>query len=110
MNQPIVAIPSDVREKIFQVADDLYAQANKQSFPTVDNVRRIARVDMNAASAVMRDWRRAQTAQASPVAVQVPDAVVQANNQVMVTLWTQAQELANESLRSAQSAWDAERT
>ena len=110
MNQPIVAIPSDVREKIFQVSDDLYAQSNKQSFPTVYNVRRIARVDMNAASAVMRDWRRAQTAQASPVAVQVPDAVVQANNQVMVTLWTQAQELANESLRSAQSAWDAERT
>ncbi len=81
----------------------------EQSFPTVDQVRRYARVDMNAASAIMREWRRAQSVQAAPVAVHVPDAVVHANHQVLVALWTQAQELANESLRTAQSAWDAER-
>ena len=109
MSQLVTIIPADVRERIIQAANGLYEQAGRQSFPTVDHVRRYARVDMNAASAIMREWRRAQSVQAAPVAVHVPDAVVHANHQVLVALWTQAQELANESLRTAQSAWDAER-
>jgi chromosome segregation ATPase len=109
MNQLVTPIPADIRERIIQAANDLYEQAGRQSFPTVDQVRRYARIDMNAASAIMREWRRAQSVQAAPVAVHVPDAVVHANHQVLVALWTQAQELANESLRTAQSAWDAER-
>ena len=109
MNQLVTPIPADIRERIIQAANDLYEQAGRQSFPIVDQVRRYARVDMNAASAIMREWRRAQSVQAAPVAVHVPDAMVRANYQVLVALWTQAQELANESLRTAQSAWDAER-
>ncbi len=109
MNQLVITIPADIRERIIQAANDLYRQADRQTFPTVDQVRRHARVDMNAASAIMREWRRSQTVQAAPVAVHVPDAVVNANNQVLVALWTQAQELANESLKTAQSAWNAER-
>lgn len=110
MSQLIIPIPADVRERIVQAANDLYEQADRQSFPTVDQVRRHARVDMNAASSIMREWRRTQSVQATPVAVHVPDAVVHANNQVLAALWAQAQDLANESLRAAQSAWDAERT
>lgn len=110
MSQLIIPIPADVRERIVQAANDLYEQAGRQSFPTVDQVRRQARVDMNAASSIMREWRRAQSVQATPVAVHVPDAVVHANNQVLAALWAQAQDLANESLRAAQSAWDVERT
>lgn len=106
MNQ---SIPAQMKEKIFNSANELYEQLGKEKFPTVDQVRRHAQVDMNAASSVMRDWRRSQTAQAAPVAVLVPDAVVQANQQVITALWSQAQELANESLRAAQSAWDVER-
>jgi chromosome segregation ATPase len=109
MNQLAITIPTDIRERIIQAANDLYKEADRQTFPTVDQVRRHARVDMNAASAIMREWRRSQTVQAASVAVHVPDAVVNANNQVLVALWTQAQELANESLKTAQSAWNAER-
>lgn len=107
MNVP--AIPSDVRERIVAAAQSLYEQAGRESFPTVDQVRRVARVDMNAASAVMREWRRQQTAQAAPVAVTIPEPVQLAHSQAMAALWTQAQELANESLRTAQTAWEAER-
>jgi chaperonin cofactor prefoldin len=110
MSQLVTPIPADVRERIIQAANDLYEQVGRQSFPTVDQVRRYARVDMNAASAIMREWRRAQSVQAAPVAVHVPDAMVHANHQVLVAIWTKAQELANESLRTAQSAWDTERT
>ena len=64
---------------------------------------------MHAATAAMREWRRQQTAQAAPIAVAVPEVVAKANEVAIAQLWTQAQELANQSLREAQSAWDAER-
>lgn len=102
-------IPADVRERIIAAATDLYEQSGHESLPTVDAVRRAARVDMNAASSVMKEWRRAQTAQAAPVAVTVPEAVRQASNAAVATIWQQAQELANESLRAAQAGWEGER-
>lgn len=103
------AIPADVRDRIIAAANSLYEQAERESFPTVDAVRRAARVDMNAASAVMREWRRQQTVQATPVVVAIPEAVQQAQSQALAALWTQAQELANESLRAAQASWENER-
>jgi DNA repair exonuclease SbcCD ATPase subunit len=39
----------------------------------------------------------------------VPERVSQASAAALSTLWTEAQELANESLNVAQAAWDAER-
>jgi chromosome segregation ATPase len=103
-------ISRETLDRIFAAADELYAaQADRSTFPTVDAVRKAARVNMNDASSGMREWRRAQTAQAAPVAVQVPEAVQQANGAALVALWQEAQELANESLRAAQAGWDAER-
>ena len=104
-----IAIPSEVRERITAAAAELFEQSGRQAMPTVDTVRRAARVDMNAASAVMKEWRRAQTAQAAPVAVLVPESVQQASSAAVATIWLQAQELANASLRSAQAAWELER-
>lgn len=104
-----IAIPSEVRERITTAAAELFEQSGRQAMPTVDTVRRAARVDMNAASAVMKEWRRAQTAQAAPVAVSVPESVQQASSVAVAAIWLQAQELANESLRSAQAAWELER-
>lgn len=109
MNQATTAIPADVRERIIAAAADLFEQSGRETMPTVDAVRRAARVDMNAASSVMKEWRRAQTAQAAPVAVAVPESVQQASSAAVSVIWQQAQELANESLRSAQAAWETER-
>lgn len=106
MSQPI---PTETRERIAAAADALYAEAGRERLPTVDAVRRAARADMAAVSAVMRDWRRAQTAQATPVAVAVPESVAQASSAALAALWQTAQELATESLRAAQTAWEAER-
>lgn len=103
-------ITKETRERIFAAADQLYEQAGRESFPTVDAVRKQARVNMNDASVGMKEWRRAQTAQAAPIAVRVPEAVQQAGDQAVATMWQHAQELANESLRAAQAGWDAERT
>ena len=102
-------IPADVRERVIAAAVDLYEQAGRERFPTVDAVRRLSRADMNAVSAVMKEWRQAQTTQAAPVAVAVPEAIQQANTAAMAALWVNATELANQSLRSAQAGWEKER-
>lgn len=102
-------ITKEARDRIFAAADQLYEQAGRESFPTVDAVRKQARVNMNDASVGMKEWRRAQTAQAAPIAVRVPEAVQQAGDLAVATMWQHAQELANESLRAAQAGWDAER-
>lgn len=102
-------LAKDTRDRIFAAADSLYYQAGRAAFPTVDAVRKTARANMNDASAGMKEWRRAQTAQAAPVAVQVPEVVQQASSAALAALWREAQELANESLRAAQAGWDAER-
>ena len=99
----------DARERVFAAASQIFEESGRQTMPTVDQVRRLAKVDMHAATAAMREWRRQQTAQAAPIAVAVPEVVAKANEQAIAQLWTQAQELANQSLREAQSAWDAER-
>lgn len=109
MNSTSTAIPVDVRDRIIAAAAELFAQSERQAMPTVDAVRRAARVDMNAASAVMKEWRRAQITPAAPVVVAVPEPVQQAAAAAVTAIWLQAQELANESLRSAQAAWEAER-
>lgn len=103
-------IAQEARDRIFAAANSLYEQAGRAgNFPTVDAVRKLAKVNMNDASVGMKEWRRTQTTQAAPVAVQVPEAVQQASAVAVATLWHEAQELANESLRAAQAGWDAER-
>lgn len=102
-------IPADVREHIIQTANNLYEQSGRTKLPNVDQVRRAARVDMNATTQVMRDWRRAQSAQTSPIVVSIPESVQQAAMSAIAAIWSQAQELANETLRNAQAAWELEK-
>ena len=87
-------IPAEIRDRITAVANELFEDAGREAFPTVDAVRRAARADMNTTSAVMREWRRAQTAQAVPVAVAVPETITQANAVALAALWQQAQAIA----------------
>lgn len=102
-------MPREIKERIFTAADSLFEQAGREAFPTVDAVRRTARVNMNDAVAAMREWRRIQTKKTAPVAVQVPSTVQEALGIAGVTIWDQAQQLANESLDAANAAWEAER-
>jgi chromosome segregation ATPase len=109
MQQNLPGIPADVRDRIITTAKALFEQSDGQAMPTVDQVRRAAKVDMNAASQVMREWRKSQMTQSTPVVVAIPDAVQQAATAAIAAIWTQAQELGNENLRNAQAAWDSER-
>lgn len=98
-----------IRTRIFDAANALYEDTGRLLFPTVDAVRKRARVNMNDASTCMKEWRRAQTAQVAPVSVQVPAPIQQASSAALAELWSAAVTLANESLRVAQAGWDADR-
>ncbi len=97
------------KNRIFAAADRLYEACGRESFPTVDAVRREAKAAMGDVSAVMKEWRRSQTAQAVTPEIQAPDAILQSAKVLVSEIWKQAHELATESLKSAQAAWDAER-
>jgi colicin import membrane protein len=99
----------EIRERILAAAGQLFEQSGRKELPTVDAVRKLSKTSMNDASAVMREWRRSQIVSASAAVVSVPERVSQANQAALSALWTEAQELANESLNVAQAAWDAER-
>ena len=102
-------IAQDIKDRITVAANALYEELGRSEFPTVAAVRSRAATDMNAASIVMRQWRRAQTTQSSPVAVEVPDKVRTAHGAALASLWAEAQALANTGLSAAQAAWDTER-
>ena len=102
-------IAQDIKDRITVAANALYEELGRSEFPTVAAVRSRAATDMNAASIVMRQWRRAQTTQSAPVAVEVPDKVRTAHGAALASLWSEAQALANTSLSAAQAAWDTER-
>lgn len=110
MNYPsITGVASDTVRRVCDTANELFDQNGGESIPSVDAVRRAAGVDMNAASLVMKEWRKLKLAQPARVEVRVPDSVQQAGQGFIVEVWRQAQEQANESLRAAQAAWDVER-
>ncbi len=99
----------EVRERILAAAQTLFEQSGRKELPTVDSVRKLSKTSMNDASAVMREWRRSQIVSASAAVVSVPERVASAHQAALSTLWNEAQELANEALNVAQTAWDAER-
>jgi hypothetical protein len=50
MTASSLSIPADVRERVIAAAVELYEQAGRERFPTVDAVRRASRADMNTVS------------------------------------------------------------
>jgi colicin import membrane protein len=107
---PSTDVSSEIAKRITSAADQLYEENGKVSFPNVDVVRRRARVNMNDASAVMRIWRRTQTASAAPLQVAIPDAVQTASQSLLAAVWAAATESANSSLQMAQTGWEQERS
>jgi DNA repair exonuclease SbcCD ATPase subunit len=98
-----------VRDRIIAAADTLYKESGSRSIPTVDAVRKLARVNINDASNCMREWRRANATAAEPPRLQVPDKLQQSGSSALQALWTEAVNLCGETLRMAQAGWDAER-
>ena len=103
------SVDKSVIGRIEQAANELYVENNQERFPTVDAVRRRAKVDMNTASLVMKDWRKKQLSKAAPAVVDVPKELSEIFSHSIKSIWEQAQAIANESLKLAQQNWENER-
>ena len=103
-------VENEINERIVAAANALYAQSNRVAFPTVDAVRKAARVSMNAANEVMKKWRSLQMAKPEPaVVIQVPQEIADASYAALAILWKNAQDLSNSALCAAQKSWEADR-
>jgi len=104
-----MAITPEIEQRIIAAADALYAEGNKEKFPTVDEVRKRAKTSMGDVSAVMRDWRRQQTAQAKTPDEDLPAELVSASESLAASIWKTAQGISRDALNAAQAAWEKER-
>ncbi|WP_146204245.1 hypothetical protein [Massilia glaciei] len=59
-----------VLDRINSAAEALYEEAGRRALPTVDAVRKHAKVNMNDATNGMRDWRRMKAKDSSTPTVQ----------------------------------------
>lgn len=101
---------NEIEDRIFAAANALYEEGGRQSFPTVDVVRKAVRASMNDVCTAMRTWRNLQKIQPAPaVLIQVPQAIEEASRVLLGSLWQSAQELSNNALRSAQAGWEVAR-
>ena len=109
-NELDTTINPEARARIIATAEQLYEAAGRgANFPNVSDVRRNARADMNTTSAVMKEWRRSKSTAVVAVAVAVPDRLRLAFDAALASVWTEAQDIANEALSAAQAAWETER-
>lgn len=109
MNPINSKMPTEIRDRVISAANDLYLQSNYEKIPTVDQVRRESRVDMNAASCVMKEWRDSLTLKSRHTEIAIPEALQQMMNSTVAPIWQYATELAHQSLHKAQAEWEAER-
>jgi colicin import membrane protein len=98
-----------VRDRINTAADALYEESGRRTMPTVDAVRKLAKVNINDASTCMREWRRARSAPAEVPQPHLPEQLHLSCVTALRALWMEAVNLSGETLRMAQAGWDAER-
>lgn len=107
----LAAVSQDIRNRIFASIEHLYDGLGRgERFPTVSAIRAHSRTDMNSCAIVAREWRRQQqSVRPTPIAAAIPEAVMHAHQEAAAMTWAAAQELANGSLRDAESRWEHER-
>lgn len=105
-----MTIEKEIETRIITAANALYEQNGRTTFPKVDAVRKEARANMNDVNDVMKKWRASQMAKPETVVVvHVPQAIAEASQATLATLWQSAQELSNNALIAAQKGWEADR-
>lgn len=109
MTLPSTPAAQAVRDRVFTAADQLWEAGGRQTVPPVDAVRKAAKVNMNDASTVMKEWRAVRLTTTDKPAVVVPEKVQLAASQAVSALWAVAQDVAAEAMQAKQAEWDAER-
>jgi|GEM_PF-6796141 len=102
-------VPTEVRDRIFSIANLLYEQSGRSEMPALDKVRELAGVDMVVASQVLKEWRKVLPASATQLSGNTPEELSKIYNEMLTSVWECAKKIANQNLYAAQKAWEQER-
>jgi len=102
-------IPDEIRERIISAINELYENNNRESFPKLQEVRDLAKCNMNFVSPVMQEWQRSQMKPSISVTETLPESLVEICMNGARAALIEAQELENKKLLSAEAGWEAER-
>lgn len=104
-----MALNQEIKERIFIAANELYAEDSSGEFPNIEIVRQRSRAGMNYVVEAMKEWRAMQRKQVQAFHDPLPDELQRVLKIAAQSLWDTAQQLANESLDAARSAFEVER-
>lgn len=104
-----MALNQEIKERIFIAADELYTEDSSREFPNIEIVRQRSRAGMNYVVEAMKEWRAMQRKQVQAFHDPLPDELQKVLKIAAQNLWDTAQQLANESLDAARSAFEIER-
>ncbi|HAC8239796.1 TPA_asm: hypothetical protein G0G78_25670 [Salmonella enterica] len=104
-----MALPAEIKERIFAAADVLFAASETGEFPNVEAVRQESRAGMNYVVEAMKEWRQNQRRQVMTVRDPLPPELHTVIQEAGQHFWTSARQLANESLDAARSAFESEK-
>ncbi|EAN8329664.1 hypothetical protein EOY42_26925, partial [Salmonella enterica] len=104
-----MALPAEIKDRIFAAADALFAASETGEFPNVEAVRQESRAGMNYVVEAMKEWRQNQRRQVMTVRDPLPPELHTVIQEAGQHFWTSARQLANESLDAARSAFESEK-
>ncbi|MBA4707925.1 DNA-binding protein [Aquitalea aquatica] len=102
-------VPTEVRDRIFSIANLLYEQSGRSEMPALDKVRELAGIDMVTASQVLKEWRKVLPASAAQLSGNTPEELSKTYNEMLSSVWECAKKIANQNLYAAQKSWEQER-
>lgn len=101
-------INPQTRERILEAADALAKDLADGKLPTVDAVRKTARVSMNDASEVMKEWRARRLRTSSAPAPEIPASVADAARDAVAAIWEAAAAEAARRVESVRAQAEAD--
>ena len=104
-----MTINTEIKQRIFTAADELYAENLNGEFPNIEAVRQRSRAGMSNVVEAMKEWRSKQRTRTRVVHDPLPAELQEAFQGATQSLWRTAQQLANETLNAARTAFEAER-
>ena len=102
--------PSDSKSRVFSAADELFEElGGNDIFPSVDAVRRAAKVNMNDASFYLREWKKSKISHDIKIIKDLPSTVQDMALRYTSLIWQEAQKVSSETIRITNLERETER-
>lgn len=99
----------EIKDRIFAVADELFAASGAGHFPSVEAVRQKSRANMNYVVEALKEWRQQQRKTIQVAREPLPEILHESIIGLGHSIWETAQKLAGESLETIKAAFETEK-